>query len=62
MKYKQDIETKLEKATDLLESTYQGIEKSHISAHEGMKRIATAKALIIEVQQKISLNYDSRQN
>jgi hypothetical protein len=62
MKYKQDIEVKLEKATDLLESSYQGIDKTHISAAEAMKRIAEAKALIIEVQQKISLNYDSSRN
>tara|TARA_R100000152_G_C6745657_1_gene169271 strand:+ start:48 stop:233 length:186 start_codon:yes stop_codon:yes gene_type:complete len=61
MKYKQMIETNLEKATNLLESTYQGIEKSHISAAEAMKRIAQAKEHILEVQQKISLNYDSAQ-
>ncbi len=61
MKYKQDIELKLEKATDLLESTYQGIEKTHISATEALNRIAKAKSMIIEVQQKISLNYDSSQ-
>ncbi len=60
MKYKQMIETKLEKAINLLESTYQGIEKSHISAQEGMKRIAQAKEHIVEVQQKISLNYDGQ--
>ncbi len=57
MKYKQMIENNLEKAINLLESTYQGIEKSHISAQEGMKRIARAKEHLIEVQQKISLNY-----
>lgn len=61
MKYKQMIENNLEKATNLLESTYQGIDKSHISAPEAMKRIAQAKEHIIEVQQKISLNYDSAQ-
>ena len=51
------IEVKLEQAINLLESTYQGIDKKHISAAEGMKRIADAKACILEVQQKISLNY-----
>tara|TARA_R100000458_G_C8272361_1_gene247189 strand:- start:2646 stop:2831 length:186 start_codon:yes stop_codon:yes gene_type:complete len=61
MKYKQMIEGNLDKASDLLESTYQGIEKSHISAQEAMKRIAQAKKHILEVQQKISLNYDSAQ-
>ena len=53
------IEGNLEKAINLLESTYQGIEKSHISAEEGMNRIAKAKEHLIEVQQKISLNYTS---
>ena len=57
MKYKQMIEGNLDKASDLLESTYQGIEKSHITAQEAMKRIAQAKEHILEVQQKISLNY-----
>ena len=60
MKYKQMVESNLEKAINLLESTYQGIEKSHISAEEGMRRIATAKKHIVEVQQKISLNYDGQ--
>ena len=61
MKYKQNIEEKLEKATNLLESTSQGIDKTHISPAEAIKRIEHAKSLIIEVQQKISLNYDSNQ-
>ena len=60
MKYKQMIETKLEKATNLLESTWQGIDKKHISAQEAMNRIAQAKEHILEVQQKISLNYDGQ--
>ncbi len=51
------IESNLEKAINLLESTYQGIEKKHISAEEGMRRISQAKEHLIEVQQKISLNY-----
>ena len=55
------IETKLEQATNLLESTWQGIDKKHISAQEAMKRIAEAKEHILEVQQKISLNYDGQQ-
>ena len=59
MKYKQMIESNLEKAINLLESTYQGIEKNHISAQEGMNRIAQAKKHLIDVQQKISLNYTS---
>ena len=42
MKYKQMIEGNLEKAINLLESTYQWIEKSHIIAEEGMYRIDKA--------------------